>query len=133
MVGGVFARGCYLVSDDTTLITGTAVFRRWYRLVSELKWEITPSDTTAGFSLNSAMPSDVVVTNHDGNEDEIERVMDDWDSRIYDPNGASSVDADGWYRYETVGRAIRMKWSSSARWSGLSKRSQGRSECRRFS
>ena len=38
------------------------------------------------FFLHSAMPSDVVVTNEDGSDDELARVMDDWDSRIYDPN-----------------------------------------------
>ena len=38
------------------------------------------------FYVNSAMPSDVVVTNDDASEDEIERLMEDWDGRIYDPN-----------------------------------------------
>ena len=37
------------------------------------------------FFLNSAMPSDVVVTNDGASEDELSRVMEDWDSRIYDP------------------------------------------------
>lgn len=37
------------------------------------------------FYLNSAMPTDVVITNNEGTPEEVERLMEEWDSRVYDP------------------------------------------------
>ena len=37
------------------------------------------------FYLNSAMPSDVVITDESGSSDEMERVLEEWESRVYEP------------------------------------------------
>ena len=37
------------------------------------------------FYLNSAMPSDVVITDESGSEAEVDRILEEWESRVYEP------------------------------------------------
>ena len=40
------------------------------------------------FYLNSTMPNDVVITNEEGSQEEMERVLEEWDARVYEPGMA---------------------------------------------
>ena len=37
------------------------------------------------FYLNSAIPNDVIITHEEGSDEEIDRILEAWDSRVYEP------------------------------------------------